>query len=193
MDPSVYFRILGLKAGASIVDIKKAYRKKARQYHPDLNKSPGATDQFIKITEAYEFLLDFNEKTGSGDNDQSEFLEEWARYRQNIARQRAQAYTRVKYKRFVDSNLYKTTIMLDKSILFIGLIISIGVISCSFYGYIWRLRRVAEGYDPPTLGGFIVLLLTGLLFLAFTLMYLIAFYQTQKKKQRYAKKNKKPI
>ncbi|MBS4534912.1 DnaJ domain-containing protein [Clostridium sp. D2Q-14] len=40
--------------------IKLAYRKKAKQYHPDLNKSPNATEMFQKINNAYEFLSESN-------------------------------------------------------------------------------------------------------------------------------------
>lgn len=52
------YRLLGLRTGATHEDIKAAYRKLARQLHPDLN--PGddrAKDRFIRITEAYQFLL----------------------------------------------------------------------------------------------------------------------------------------
>lgn len=41
-------------------EIKLAYRKKAKEYHPDLNKDPGATEMFQKINSAYEFLNDDN-------------------------------------------------------------------------------------------------------------------------------------
>lgn len=52
------YRLLGLRTGATPEDIKIAYRRLARQLHPDLN--PGddrAKDRFIRITEAYQFLL----------------------------------------------------------------------------------------------------------------------------------------
>jgi len=53
------YRLLGLRTGATYEDIKTAYRKLARQLHPDLN--PGddrAKERFIRITEAYQFLLE---------------------------------------------------------------------------------------------------------------------------------------
>jgi len=40
--------------------IKLSYRKKAKEYHPDINKSPDATEKFQKVNEAYEFLSDGN-------------------------------------------------------------------------------------------------------------------------------------
>lgn len=45
---------------ADAYQIKLAYRKKAKQYHPDINKSPNATEKFQQINEAYEFLSDGN-------------------------------------------------------------------------------------------------------------------------------------
>jgi hypothetical protein len=52
-----YYRILGLTSDATLADVKKAYRKLARQHHPDRNNAdPGAIDRFRRITEAYEYL-----------------------------------------------------------------------------------------------------------------------------------------
>ena len=52
-----YYGILGLTSDATLADAKKAYRKLARQHHPDRNNAdPGAIDRFRRITEAYEYL-----------------------------------------------------------------------------------------------------------------------------------------
>ena len=52
-----YYGILGLTSDATLADVKKAYRKLARQHHPDRNHAdPGAVDRFRRITEAYEYL-----------------------------------------------------------------------------------------------------------------------------------------
>ena len=54
-----YYKILGVDKSASQSDIKKAFRKLARQYHPDLNpNNPGAKDKFQEINEANEVLSD---------------------------------------------------------------------------------------------------------------------------------------
>jgi len=57
MSNSLY-ETLGVSSGTSDADIKKAYRKLARQYHPDVNKDPGAEDKFKEINAAYEVLSD---------------------------------------------------------------------------------------------------------------------------------------
>lgn len=51
-----YLEILGLKPGVSSDDIKDAYRRLAKLYHPDLNKSQEAKQKFIEIHEAYKYL-----------------------------------------------------------------------------------------------------------------------------------------
>ncbi|MBF0715115.1 molecular chaperone DnaJ [Gemelliphila palaticanis] len=57
-----YYEVLGLSKGASSQEIKKAYRKLSKQYHPDINKAPDADEKFKEITEAYEVLSDDNKK-----------------------------------------------------------------------------------------------------------------------------------
>lgn len=53
-----YYEVLGVGKDASPDDIKKAYRKLARQYHPDVNKAADAEQQFKEVKEAYEVLSD---------------------------------------------------------------------------------------------------------------------------------------
>jgi molecular chaperone DnaJ len=52
-----YYGILGLTSDATLADVKKAYRRLARQHHHDRNNAdPGAIDRFRRITQAYEYL-----------------------------------------------------------------------------------------------------------------------------------------
>lgn len=53
-----YYKIMGLSRDASADDIKRAYRKLARKYHPDVSKEVDAEDKFKELGEAYEVLKD---------------------------------------------------------------------------------------------------------------------------------------
>lgn len=53
-----YYKILGVSKDASTDEIRKAYRKLAKQYHPDINKEAGAEEKYKEINEAYEVLKD---------------------------------------------------------------------------------------------------------------------------------------
>jgi molecular chaperone DnaJ len=53
-----YYEILGVSRDSSKEEIKRAYRRLARKYHPDVNKEPGAEDRFKEINRAYEVLSD---------------------------------------------------------------------------------------------------------------------------------------
>nr|YP_002049063.1 DnaJ protein [Paulinella chromatophora]ACB42853.1 DnaJ protein [Paulinella chromatophora] len=53
-----YYNLLGISRDADSEAIKKAYRRMARKYHPDINKEPGAEDRFKEASRAYEVLSD---------------------------------------------------------------------------------------------------------------------------------------
>jgi curved DNA-binding protein len=53
-----YYEVLGVKRSAEADEIRSAYRKLARKYHPDANKATGAAEKFREATEAYDVLSD---------------------------------------------------------------------------------------------------------------------------------------
>lgn len=58
MDYKDYYKIMGVSRDAAAKDIKMAYRRLARKYHPDLSKEPKAEEKFKELGEAYEVLKD---------------------------------------------------------------------------------------------------------------------------------------
>jgi curved DNA-binding protein len=67
-----YYKILGVERGAAEEEIKKAYRKLARKYHPDVSKEQNAKEKFQEVSEAYETLRD-KEKRAAYDSLGSSF------------------------------------------------------------------------------------------------------------------------
>jgi DnaJ-class molecular chaperone len=57
-----FYRLLGIRRDASQKEIKKAYRAKSLEYHPDKNKNEGASEKFAEIAYAYEVLTDEDKK-----------------------------------------------------------------------------------------------------------------------------------
>src|SRR5260221_2726090 len=67
-----YYKVLGVERGAAEDEIKKAYRKLARKYHPDVSKEANAKEKFQDVSEAYETLRD-KEKRAAYDSLGSSF------------------------------------------------------------------------------------------------------------------------
>src|SRR4051812_29183112 len=53
-----YYEVLGVERGADDAEIKRAFRKLAQQWHPDVSPDPAAQDRFKEINEAYQVLSD---------------------------------------------------------------------------------------------------------------------------------------
>jgi len=110
-----YYQILDVSPSASLDLIKRAYRKKAKLYHPDINKAEDAHEKFILINEAYEYLVRLKDikhrktNVSSGKTDIEAFWREWKNEERRKARERAQEHARMKYEAYIKSDLYKAT------------------------------------------------------------------------------------
>lgn len=182
MTVTEYYSILEIPCSATVEEIKTAYRKKARLYHPDINPDPEAKDKFISATEAYEFLLAYHEKAKDDDQAYKQAMDDWRKYRQDRSRRRATAYARASYQSFTKTKFYKSTRIFDGTRIIYSFIISVLIISYTIYGYIYRLHNPWHD-EKPSIVSFILLLAIGLIFLVLSLTYLKIFIEASRKRK----------
>lgn len=121
-----YFAILEIPKDASEMEIKRAYRAKAKELHPQVNKSSAALDKFILINEAYEILIhknthqiyleDFNTNK---DPLQYEVYYYWI----NSARTRAAQHAALSTDEFLHSKFFKNTYLYSYPTLIVFMIV----------------------------------------------------------------------
>jgi len=184
MTYSGYFDVLGLNTDASVDEIKKAYRQKARMYHPDINNSPEAKDLFIQATEAYEFLISNYSHLNDNDAGYNQAMEDWRRYRQDRSRKRATVYARASYIRFKKTSFYRTTRILDGTSIIYALVISVLILLYTVFGYLYRLKHPLPEEENPTVIVFLMFLLIGMTFFAVSVVFLKAYIETSRKRKK---------
>ena len=73
---SEHYAALGLKSDATLSDIKKAFRQKASQFHPDRNSDPDAPARFREVQEAYDVLSNDDKRKAYDDNRRRNLLDD---------------------------------------------------------------------------------------------------------------------
>jgi hypothetical protein len=179
-----YLRILDLNRNCTIDDIKKAYRKKAREFHPDINNAPEAKDMFICVTEAYEFLITYFERMSANEESYRRAMDDWKKYRQMRSRQKARVYAQTSYVRFKNTNFYKTTRIFDGTTIISSVVISVMVLVVTIYGYIFRVHHPIPGEKNPSVWVLMGFILLGMILFTVSIVFLKAYIQSSKKRRR---------
>jgi len=181
---SDYYRILDLTPECNVDDIKKAYRSKARQFHPDINQSPDAKDKFIGVTEAYEFLLTYYERMRNNEEEYIKAMEHWKKYRQYKSRQRARVYAQATFVRFKNTSFYKTTRIFDATAIISSLLVSVLVLIAAVYGYIFRIHHPIPGIESPSVGVLVIFILLGMVLFLISMVHFKIYLETSKKNKK---------
>lgn len=175
-----YHKILNLPENADKEEIKKAYRRLAKKFHPDINKSSDAHETFLELSEAYEFLINaphvsYSKQTDTKTSqDKEETYKSWNadsyEFTRNKARERAEKQARMRYEQFKkqheafqESGLYDIGLIPN----FIGnIILFLFAVGCIIYPPIGMFKVVSRTHEwslliltifPLIIGSFIMI------------------------------------
>lgn len=136
------FQTLGISETATMAEIKKAYRLKAKAYHPDVNDSPDAAEQFRRISEAYQRIIDFREGRYSYQQPAIDY--------EAILREKAREQARMRYKewkkKLEDEELNKSIheIYWNKNVSYLLLLITLILLTDQFIGTTIRVEKIVK-------------------------------------------------
>ncbi len=164
-----YNEILGINASASVNDIKAAYRRKVKEYHPDVSPLENASQLFIEATEAYEFLIRSKsvQTRVAPDISVHNPNEQWHHYARSQSNERARHFSRMRYEEFIKTKYYKATQTANEIYVYVSLGVSVFIIVSAIYGF------MSDWYDSKsTVARYIgdsFIFLVGLIFLFFSI------------------------
>jgi hypothetical protein len=131
-----YYSVLGLGCEATLEEVKRAYRQKAKELHPDKNKNPDAQEQFVLLTEAYACIRDL--KSGKSRIQPSEILTAaWQKENLERARQTARKYAEMEFEEFQKTDHYKNSIAALTVLEHVYVISAIAVLLTPLWGFLF--------------------------------------------------------
>lgn len=178
----IYYEILGVSKAAGIQQIKFAYRRLAKKFHPDISKDPDAHEKFILVNEAYEFLteLKLKEIRTSQNTSQTppteEIYRQWLKRERMKARARAAQEARRKFNEFRESPIYKTTQIIFTFYDILSIIIGFLILLAIVAGILISADS-PEGITASDIVAFIFLCFLGLMFILFSIASIRARYR----------------
>ncbi len=165
-----YYAILGIQRNASLDDIKKAYRTKAKILHPDKNKNADAQEQFVLLNEAYEYLQNVRtgklydpKKTTARTQTRTQpqgrrTYDDWQNTDREKAREKARAYAKMKYAEYIKTDEYKTSVAIDQLTSYLGFFLAI--ILCFIAPLLATIFYGLKGFGASLLVVFLTMPLT---------------------------------
>ncbi len=153
---------MGIEHDASEMEIKRSFRKRSRELHPEFNSAPDAEQQFILLNEAYDILTHrktrelFEEDLGTYHNPET-----YPSYKHyvTIARERATVHARLPFKEFTRSKFYQSTHTYPY-VMFVAEMVGALLMICVPY-----LLMVSENNKPIGVASLFVALPAGIFFL----------------------------
>lgn len=180
-----YYSILSLNEGASLNEIKRAYRKLAHEYHPDVSIHPNAKEKFIEINEAYESLLNkfkFEEdikrsKEAFSEETAQSIIDAWLIAEKERMRARARKHASMRYRQFRETQLYQSSDIFSKALIIVSLLLGFFIITGALYGTWHQWKENARLINAGYIGSAIIILFIGCLMLGYALTKCISLFR----------------
>ena len=170
----LYYNTLGISEKAGVPEIKSAYRRLAKKFHPDLNKNPDAQDKFILVNEAYEFLIrlktqptNFSKVRYQKKQTNDDLYRQWLNQERARARARAAKEARKKFDDFKKSQVYKTSQIIFTFYDILSILIGILIIIASLIG-VYTSMHSEEGIKISNIVAVVFMVFLGLMFILFS-------------------------
>ena len=179
-----YYQILEIDASANAVEIKKAFRRLAMKYHPDISNEEEAETRFKIIYIAYDILSDPHKRKLYDEFQLHKHIEEESEPVINEWRRKAYSqagrYSRMQYREFDDSMLSKITFHTHQGVafLFCFALLCVGIITLGI-GFMFINGKYFNGAYVLGTGSFV----TGVLFLFYGAKGLIGVFSTWQGKE----------
>jgi hypothetical protein len=176
MNTAYYYSLLELKHDATLNELKKAFRLKAKEYHPDISLLPNAHERFIEINEAYEYIknkieLDLSLKGNQSDNTDEtaqDIINKWMAGERERIRKRAAQNAKMSYRAYKKTKAYKTTEIMSKGLLVAALLLGILVTSGSVFGTLFQYNNNPKMVDINYISRSVIIFLTGVIMMAYS-------------------------
>ena len=111
-----YFSLLGIPKTASLDELKKAFRSKAKKIHPDRNSSPTAHSDFLELNEAFDFLSSFlkeNKQFGVDESTIVNSYDNWEKTVKEDVRKKVKEQARMSFQAYMNTENFKTDTLIE--------------------------------------------------------------------------------